>query len=70
MRDNSISNINRQNNKVLIVFYSLVSFFLTTFFIGFENLSPFKTDWFFSSLDTMNQYIGWCFFKNDDWDFH
>ena len=69
MRDNSISNINRQNNKVLIVFFSLVSFFLTIFFIGFENLSPFKTDWFFSSLDAMNQYIGWCFFKNDDWRF-
>lgn len=51
------------------LFFFIISLLFTVFFVGVDNISPFKTDWLFSQMDLVTHYTGWCFFKNDIWRF-
>tara|TARA_B100000029_G_scaffold453229_1_gene478869 strand:- start:125 stop:2248 length:2124 start_codon:yes stop_codon:yes gene_type:complete len=55
--------------KFVIIFFLLLSFVLTAFFIGLENLSFNSVDWLLGGADTSNSQNAWTFFKNDKWYF-
>ena len=55
--------------KFVIIFFLLLSFVLTTFFIGLENLAFNRVDWLLGGVDTSNSQNAWTFFKNDKWHF-
>ena len=57
------------NNYKIKFFFLFLSFLSTIYFLGLENISPYKIDWLFSQPDITTHYIGWCYFKNDIWHF-
>ena len=63
-----IKNFNK-HNLILFLFYFLISLALTSLFIGYDNLSIYKTKWLFSGDDRSAHQIGWYFFRNDIWRF-
>ena len=56
-------------NYKIKFFFLFLSFLSTIYFLGLENISPYKIDWLFSQPDITTHYIGWCYFKNDIWHF-
>lgn len=69
MKNFKIFNFKKYHNKITILFFSIISFSLTTFLIGKENISFYEDNWLFSHIDLISQYVGWCFFSNDVWRF-
>ena len=63
-----IKNFNK-HNLILFLFYFFISLALTSLFIGYDNLSIYKTKWLFSGDDRSAHQIGWYFFRNDIWRF-
>ena len=58
-----------QKKYLLIIFYLVLSFFLTISFVGIENIYFNEVDWLLGSGDKSNAQNGWTFFKNDQWHF-
>ena len=54
---------------ILILFFILFSFFLSSAFLGIGNLYLSNIDWLLGSGDITNGQNGWTFFKNDTWRF-
>ena len=58
-----------QKKYLLIIFFLVLSFFLTISFVGIENIYFNEVDWLLGSGDKSNAQNGWTFFKNDQWHF-
>ena len=56
-------------NLIAFLFYFLIAFFCTVLFLGFENISFTNIDWIFHGKDMTHHYVGWSYFKNDEWRF-
>ena len=59
-----------KKNYYNILLFFIISFFLTIFFVGFNNIWLESTDWLFtSSSDLSNAQLSWKFFADDIWRF-
>lgn len=56
-------------NLIAVLFYFLIGFFCTVLFLGFENISFTNIDWIFHGKDMTHHFVGWSYFKNDEWRF-
>ena len=56
-------------SKKIILFFILLSFFLTANFLGLDNLSFSNINWLYGGGDISNAQNGWLFFKSDEWRF-
>ena len=56
-------------SKKIILFFILLSSFLTANFLGLDNLSFSNINWLYGGGDISNAQNGWLFFKSDEWRF-
>jgi len=57
-----------KKNYIFYIFI-VISFFLTVFFVGLDNIWFKSTNWLYGSGDPTNAQLGWKFFAEDIWRF-